>query len=510
MTISTLLWLVPTILAGKLLYAVGMSARLWQRHRLIGELAAGLLLASAPFLFVSEFSLITQLLLLGIEAGLLIVAARLVFGRLDPAFLRPSTKFNSLVAVVLLLIVLVGWITVNVWKIQPTGSQLLTVIMGLGCVVGVIFLYQVTWTLKHYRLRKINQDLKLRDLPTVSLLIPARNETHALTNCLMAAVASDYPKLEILVLDDCSQDTTPELIRAFAHDGVRFISGDVPAEGWLGRNQAMRTLAEQASGEYSIFADVDTHVSPQSITKLITYALSNNATMVSVLPQRRDGLHIATTCQQLRYFWQVALPITRRRVPVASQCWLIKADALHHLGGFGAVRQKIVPESSFARRLFGIDMYRFIIANSELGITTAKRWSSQNETAIRFLYPTFHRQPFYILCGFVGLVLFVLLPCVLAVVLAILQQFDALFWISVCPAALLFASYALVVARTHPKTWPLTLVCLPFSLLQESLLLILSMLLYEFGEVNWKGRNVCYPVIASSGLARSSRDLTQN
>jgi hypothetical protein len=59
-----------------------------------------------------------------------------------------------------------------------------------------------------------------------------------------------------------------------------------------------------------------------------------------------------------------------------------------------------------------------------------------------------------------------------------------------------------VIVRTHSFTWPVTLLLMPVSLLQELVLLIASMLAYEFGDVNWKGRNVCYPVIERSTSRR--------
>ena len=46
-----------------------------------------------------------------------------------------------------------------------------------------------------------------------------------MTDALHRVIASTYPKLEIIVLDDLSADKTPALIKAFAQDGVRFIEG---------------------------------------------------------------------------------------------------------------------------------------------------------------------------------------------------------------------------------------------------------------------------------------------
>ncbi|HXH27010.1 MAG TPA: hypothetical protein VNG90_03870, partial [Candidatus Acidoferrum sp.] len=198
-----------------------------------------------------------------------------------------------------------------------------------------------------------------------------------------------------------------------------------------------------------------------------------------------------------RYYWQIVLPITRHRVPVSSQCWLIKASSLQKLGGFDAARNKIVVEGFFARRLFAQDRYRFVISNKELGVTTAKRWSSQNETALRLLYPTFKRQPMYLLLGVFFVAGVCLLPFGLSIGLAVAGRFDVIWVLATIVSGFFWFSYGLVIIRVMPRSWPLTLLFFPLSLTLEVFLLLASMLAYEFGDVNWKGRNVCYPVLTA-------------
>lgn len=488
------MWLWPALLAFLLFVLLGHNDAFWRRRRLIAEVSAGLLLAGLPFLAVTQFSLLSQIFLALVHLWGLLLVARILFGRLPEVFLRRSTHVNSIIALGLFIVVFDARLLIDTMRVPELPyDKLLIFGLLLSIVVSLGFLYQIFWTLKHYRLRHIDTSLQLKDLPTVTLAIPARNETHALQASLQAAVASDYPKLEIIVLDDCSQDKTSAVIRAFAHDGVRFVQGDVPAEGWLGKNQAMRTLTEQASGDYIIFAGVDTHLSPQSVSKLVAYALSNKLEMVTVLPQRRDRVSGATLFASLRYYWQIAMPITARRVPVASQAWLIRRVTLKKIGGFEAVQQKIVPEAHFARILFVHDQYRFVISNIDLGITTAKHWTSQIESSIRFLYPTCKRQPYVVLLATLLLGGVMMLPFI---VLATMPSDNLhIFVPSLIAAMLLWLGYGLVVIRTHPHSWVLTWLLFPISLLQEAVLLVASMCTYEFGDVNWKGRNVCYPVI---------------
>lgn len=491
MNILLTIWLLPTLIAAIILLALSINGKLWAHHKLLGNIAVGVNLAGIPLIFASN-SFITGLFLALNQLLFLFLGARLSFGRLPEDFLRNSTRLNAAVATIILSIILIY----SRFGINFDPSWLL---LGLSFLVALAFLAQVIWTLEHYKLRRINPNLRLRDLPTVTLAIPARNETHALTDCLQAAVASDYPKLEIIAVDDCSQDRTPEMVKSFAHDGVRFIQGEVPAEGWLGKNQAFQLLADNALGDYVIFAGVDTHLAPQSISKMVAYAISNKIEMLSILPNHREGLHLSTLLPQMRYYWQIVFPITKHRVPVASPCWLIKKEILKQLGGFEAVRHKIMPEGSFARRLANTDLYRFIISDEDLGVTTGKKWSSQNESALRLLYPTFKRQPIFALAGIALLVCLLIFPFAVLITKFLNHQQGLQFWAATLDCLLLIIGYLLVVVRTHTETWIVTFLTYPLVLIQEVILIIVSMLQYEFGDVNWKGRNVCYPVITQYG-----------
>ncbi|HXH27122.1 MAG TPA: glycosyltransferase, partial [Candidatus Acidoferrum sp.] len=282
MDIRMAVWLLPSVAAIAVLFISSSTARLWRWRRLWGELSAALTLVGFVFSLVSQLDWLTTVVIGFLNLVALLLAARLLFGRLPEEFLHYSTRSNALgLAVGFVAALLVGNLAV-----AALPFLMLLAGVGISLVVAIIFLYGAVWTLRHFRLRKLNEGLLSDAMPTVSLAIPARNETIVLTECLAAAVASDYPKLEILALDDCSQDKTSDLIRAFAHDGVRFIQGDQPDDGWLGKNQACKTLAAQASGDYILFSGVDTRLAPQSISKLVLYAVSNQLDMVAVLPRR--------------------------------------------------------------------------------------------------------------------------------------------------------------------------------------------------------------------------------
>jgi hypothetical protein len=134
------------------------------------------------------------------------------------------------------------------------------------------------------------------------------------------------------------------------------------------------------------------------------------------------------------------------------------------------------------------------MANHQLGVTTRKRLDSQIETSIRTLYPRFKRSPS-------ATFLVTLVACVgFGAPYVVLGQ--AFFAPQSLPEVVLavFAVFCFVFAHLvalffiTPRNWWLGVVSFPLQVVWELLLLTFSMLLFEFGEVNWKGRNVCYPV----------------
>lgn len=104
--------------------------------------------------------------------------------------------------------------------------------------------------------------------PQVTVLIPAYNEEAAIVDTVAAALASQYPKLEVLVVDDGSKDRTSELVkREFGRDGrVRLL-----AEANRGKPAALNHGLSEAQGDIIISIDADTIVDPQAIPRLVRH-----------------------------------------------------------------------------------------------------------------------------------------------------------------------------------------------------------------------------------------------
>lgn len=337
------------------------------------------------------------------------------------------------------------------------------------------------------------------EAPSVSVCIPARNETHAMTQCLERVLASDYKKLEIIVFDDSSVDDTSILIRSFAHAGVRFVPGTKLPEGWLGKNHALEVLAREASGTYVVFMDVDTFIRPTTISQLIGYTMTEKAEMVSVIPGRADVWRPSTLFGHLRYFWELIL--SRRDAPAsASSLWVInRRTLLEKFGGFGQLRASVAPETKLAS-LFGEAAYRCLVTNEALGVTYEKKWSSQVETARRLLYPMVGGSWWR---GMLAVVALVLLNVPFLVVCSgVLFGWTAFHTICLLLLTGFIATYAYYTANIWSRAWWLGGLLWPVVVLQELVLMVQSMWGYTRRTITWKGRLVTAATKSEAGPVR--------
>jgi len=78
--------------------------------------------------------------------------------------------------------------------------------------------------------------------PSLSILVPARNEEHCIETCVRSLVAQDYDELEVLVLDDQSTDSTAEIVRRLIDElpveqseRLHLLRGEALPPGWIGK-----------------------------------------------------------------------------------------------------------------------------------------------------------------------------------------------------------------------------------------------------------------------------------
>jgi glycosyltransferase involved in cell wall biosynthesis len=360
---------------------------------------------------------------------------------------------------------------------------------GVLLVVAALLIRQLHFANKHFTPPLYTSELGNEiDMPSVTVCIPARNEMHALAECLEKVIASDYERLEIIVLDDVSGDDTSSLIKSFAHDGVRFVEGKALPDGWLGKNHALQGLLNEASGSYLLFMDVDTRIAPNAISNLVRYALSQRASMVSVLPRREDGWRASVLFSPLRYFWEIIFH--RQSSPAtASNAWFISRKVLlERFNGFEALKKVVQPESKISASLTSTNEYRFLIGTSQFGIAYEKKWRSQLVTSTRLLFPLLDYQ---VSTAFIAIL--DLLVLLLPTAIAIASFFLLSDWARIAGVvvALIYAGiYGWYTHRVWRNGSLLGALLWPIIVFQEIMLVIASIIQYKRHSVKWKGRKI--------------------
>jgi chlorobactene glucosyltransferase len=421
-------------------------------------------------------------------------------------FLRSSTIRSSLMLGLFQLVDILIAYSADYLKINYQDRWAILVIIDL-CLV-LIVLISLIRSLSKTQPKLVKDFIEDKKLPSLTVAIPARNETKELEECLMSVIASDYPKLEILVLDDCSQEKrTPEIIRQFAHDGVRFLAGTVPNDSWTAKNFAYQQLSDQASGQIILFCGVDIRFERQSIRHMVELKIKKNKKMISFMPNNVLSSYKfkRLLIQPARYLWEMGLP--RRffkKPPVLSSCWLIDSSLLRSVGSFKSASRSIEPERYFAKKAINQkDGYSFISSGNLFGLISNKSFEEQLETGIRTRYPLLKQRLENVsLISLVEAVIFVL-PVGLLIYEIIRLDIFLIVISGICYLLTNVLLYQ-ITKLTYSKNLLLSLICAPFVFGYDIGLCFYSMWRYEFSHVDWKGRNVCIPVMQLVNTNRST------
>lgn len=106
----------------------------------------------------------------------------------------------------------------------------------------------------------------LPPLPTVSLLVAVMNEADVIERCVRSITASDYPDLQVIVIDDASTDGTTAILRQLASE-LRFTL--VTLDRNAGKKHALVQGAARATGDVIAFTDSDCVLAPDAVRRCV-------------------------------------------------------------------------------------------------------------------------------------------------------------------------------------------------------------------------------------------------
>lgn len=326
--------------------------------------------------------------------------------------------------------------------------------------------------------------------PTISVIVPARDEEASLGACLESLVAQTGVSFEIIVVDDGSTDRTREIAQSFS--GVQVIDAGLLPQGWTGKNNAMSAGAKQARGVWLLFTDADTVHSLTALARGLTEAELRQVQLLSYSPE-----------QEVHGLWQQAVmpvifaelatsyrpsEVSDPNSPAAAangQYLLISRETYDSVGGHAAVAGSLLEDVALARAVKSSGRKIFFRYGGDIVRTRMYRdfaqlcegWTKN----LALLFPSPRRLALLRLLEF----LLILGSAVFAFIEGMRAQANAALGM-IAAAIVLYALFLARIRKAH-FPWRANVVAL-LGLPLFAYLLQRSGLCYKKGAVSWKGR----------------------
>ncbi|HVP12684.1 MAG TPA: glycosyltransferase family 2 protein [Phycisphaerae bacterium] len=244
----------------------------------------------------------------------------------------------------------------------------------------------LVWTSRHFQLSKASRAMPPLDssmysntngtLPTISMLVAAKDEEANIGTCLQSLLQQDYPHLELIAIDDRSGDRTPDIIDRLAAGDKRLSAIHVKQlrEGWFGKNNAMREGVELAEGEWLCFTDADCEfTSPRALTVAMRYAQEKRADFLSVLPTHQANSFwerlIQPACSGILMIWFNPLRVNNPRSAAAyanGAFMLMRRSCYERIGGHEPVKTELNEDIHMARYAKAAGQRLVVVSNQDL------------------------------------------------------------------------------------------------------------------------------------------------
>ena len=229
--------------------------------------------------------------------------------------------------------------------------------MDIGDISIIFIVHLVLWILGFFLLFRISYcEISVHrntHRPSISIIIPARNEEHALPNLLNSLSGQLIRKDEVIVVDDHSEDKTREVAES---SGVKVLESLLTPEGWIGKTWACYQGANMASGEILVFLDADTVLEKNGLNNIVETCVERDG-VLSIQPYHK----MCDLYEQLSAFFNIIVMagigtfsvLGRRIKPIGllGPTVVMKKQYYVDSGGHEKVKGEILDDVAFGAEL---------------------------------------------------------------------------------------------------------------------------------------------------------------
>ena len=231
----------------------------------------------------------------------------------------------------------------------------------------VVLIYGVWVLSKNIKLSNNVSDNNefLNDIPTLDILVAARDEQNVIARLVERLVSLDYPseKLKIYIIDDGSVDNTPNILKKLSqkYERLNIISRSKNDGG--GKSGALNHALQFISGEWVFILDADAQLKNDTLQRVLSFAQNGSWSAVqlrkSVINTSKNFL---TTCQGIEMamdaYFQVGRLYSAGISELRGNGQLVRKDILLNCGSFN--ENTVTDDLDLSLRL--------ILSQSKIGI----------------------------------------------------------------------------------------------------------------------------------------------
>jgi hopene-associated glycosyltransferase HpnB len=262
--------------------------------------------------------------------------------------------------------------------------------------------------------------------PSVAIVVPARNEAPTIAASVTTLTAQDYAVLNLVLVDDDSDDGTAEVAREAAAsvghaDRLTIVTNTSLPKGWTGKlwavKQGIAAAEEKFAPKYLLLTDADIVHDADTVSWLVGQAEANNLVLTSLTARWRcENLAEQVHIPAFIFFFQMLYPFAWVNDPnnsmagAAGGCMLVRTDALRAAGGIDAIHGALIDDCALAVELKKQGPIWLGLTDRVRSIRPYPDWGDIRRMVARSAYAQLRYSPLMLVGTVIGLALTYLVP----------------------------------------------------------------------------------------------------
>jgi len=444
----------------------------WDREAGVGSVAVSLGARNTALLSLYAYSGAVLLVTSWGGAALIPAAALLPYVLLAASCLSGDTErqarraWNGFLGLNLLTGFIITQVLLRVWG---AGSLTVLQLLAWGSALGVLVILLNALANERAMRRRAGPPARW---PSVTMVIPTRNEAHTIGACLRGVRSQRYAgSRETIVVDDGSTDGTPELVAAALGECDRLLRPGPAPSSWTGKCWVAHHGVEAARGEVLVFLDADTVLEPFALNALVSEIEAQGGLLSILTRYRMDGWAERVFMSAFVHMQLCFLPIAwmnASRHPRPSlayaygPCMATTRREYEASGGHAAIRASGLDDAGLARRMRAAGYRTRLLHGADLASTRHYRNLEEITACWRRTYYAYGGNSLAVaLLGMLGVATVFLLPLALLVPALLIGDGSALIGSATGLVGLLVLRIALarrerqpnLTLLAHPLTW---------------------------------------------------------